>query len=128
MRGEAAILFSVVMASIQVMAKAVATTAAIRCVNGRKHINQTFLTWVKIRGIRLEFIQPGKPPQNANIERYNRTVRCKWLAHRLFDSIEEVQALATQWLWAYNHERLDEALLSMISKQKLAMAAWHATL
>lgn len=46
------------------------------------------------RRIRIEHIQPGKPQQNAYVERYNRTVRYDWLAQYLFDSIEEVQESA----------------------------------
>ena len=41
----------------------------------------------------------------AYIERYNRTVRYDWLSHYLFESIEEVQNYATDWMWTYNHER-----------------------
>ena len=50
------------------------------------------------------------PQQNAYVERYNRTVRYEWLAQYLFDSIEELQEFATNWLWAYNHERPNMAL------------------
>ena len=67
--------------------------------------------------------QPGKPQQNAYIERYNRTVRYDWLAHYLFESIEEVQDHATRWLWTYNHERPNMAIGGITPKQKLAMAA-----
>jgi len=95
----------------------------IRCDNGPEYISQTLADWADQHGIRLEFIQPGKPQQNAYIERYNRTVRYDWLAHYLFDSIKEVQACATRWLWTYNHERPHMALGGITPKQKLAMAA-----
>ena len=95
----------------------------IRCDNGPEYISATLLTWANRRGIKIEFIQPGKPQQNAYIERYNRTVRYDWLAHYLFSSIEEVQSFATWWLWTYNHERPNMALGGMTPKQKLAMTA-----
>ena len=61
--------------------------------------------------------------QNAYVERYNRTVRYDWLAHHLFDSIDEVQNFATDWLWTYNHERPNMAIGGITPKQKLALAA-----
>lgn len=96
---------------------------AIRCDNGPEYISQTLASWAATRDIHLEFIQPGKPYQNAYVERYNRTVRYDWLAHYLFDSIEEVQGFATHWLWTYNHERPNMALGGITPKQKLAMVA-----
>jgi putative transposase len=91
--------------------------------NGPEYVSAALAAWAKRRGIRLEFIQPGKPQQNAYIERYNRTVRYDWLAHYLFDSIEEVQDYATRWLWSYNHERPNMAIGGITPKQKLALAA-----
>ncbi|MGJ0484355.1 MAG: integrase core domain-containing protein, partial [Methylomicrobium sp.] len=41
----------------------------------------------------------------------------------LFDSIQDVQAFATQWLWSYNHERPNMAIGGITPKQKLARAA-----
>ncbi|MFZ6722706.1 integrase core domain-containing protein, partial [Undibacterium sp. Ji49W] len=61
--------------------------------------------------------------QNAYVERYNRTVRYDWLAHHLFDTVNEVQDFATRWLWTYNHERPNMALGGSTPKQKLAIAA-----
>ena len=55
--------------------------------------------------ITLSYIQPGKPQQNAYIERYNRTVRNEWLGINIFHSIQEVQEYATKWLWTYNNDR-----------------------
>jgi putative transposase len=97
--------------------------AAIRCDNGPEYISDLLQKWAEKHGIRLEFIQPGKPQQNAYIERYNRTVRYDWLAQYLFDSIEEVQEYATRWLWTYNHERPNMGLGGITPNQKLARVA-----
>jgi len=50
-------------------------------------------------------------------------VRYDWLAQLLFDSIEEVQESATDWLWTYNHERPNMALGGITPMQRLALAA-----
>lgn len=97
--------------------------AIIRCDNGPEYISETVQQWAKARGIRLEFIQPGQPQQNAYIERYNRTVRYDWLAQTLFDTIEAVQESATRWLWTYNNERPNMALGGITPSMKLALAA-----
>lgn len=96
---------------------------AIRCDNGPEYISAVTMAWAERRGIRIDFIQPGNPQQNAYIERYNRTVRYDWLAHHLFDSIDEVQDFATRWLWSYNHERPNMAIGGMTPKQKAALAS-----
>jgi transposase InsO family protein len=67
----------------------------------------------------IQHIQPGKPQQNAYIERYNRTVRHEWLGQYLFRTIEEVKDTATEWLWTYNHERPNMALGGITPAQKL---------
>lgn len=68
-------------------------------------------------GIKLNFIQPGNPQQNAYIERYNRTVRYDWLGQYLFGSLNELQRYATEWQWFYNHERPNMALGGYTPKQ-----------
>ncbi len=96
---------------------------AIRCDNGPEYISGLLLAWAERRGIRIDHIQPGKPQQNAYVERYNRTVRYGWLSQWQFDSIEDVQEAATRWLWTYNHERPNMALGGITPMQKLALAA-----
>jgi putative transposase len=81
----------------------------IRCDNGPGFISHEFVRWTTEHGIRIEHIQPGKPQQNAYIERYNRTRRYSWLSKHLFDTLEEVQDYATNWLWHYNHKRPNQA-------------------
>lgn len=95
----------------------------IRCDNGPEYISEVLKSWAQENNIHLAFIQPGKPQQNAYVERYNRTVRYAWLSQYLFSCISEVQEYATGWLWSYNHERPNMALGGMTPKQKLAMAA-----
>jgi len=95
----------------------------IRSDNGPEYISGEFQNWAKKRGIHLQYIQPGKPQQNAYVERFNRTVRHEWLDEHLFSSIEHAQQTATQWLWRYNAERPNMALGGFTPYQKLAKAA-----
>ena len=95
----------------------------IRCDNGPEYISSQLTDWAQRRGITLQYIQPGKPQQNAYIERYNRTVRHEWLDQHLFDSIQDAQETATDWLWRYNNERPNMALGGITPIQKLRKAA-----
>lgn len=99
------------------------TPKVLRCDNGPEYISESIINWAKKKGIRMEYIQPGKPQQNAYVERFNRTVRYEWLAQYCFDVISEVQDFATRWIWNYNHERPNMALGGITPKQRLAMAA-----
>ena len=81
----------------------------IRCDNGPEFISHEFTEWALKNGIRIEYIQPGNPQQNAYIERHNRTIRYSWVSKHLFETLEEVQDYATSWLWFYNNERPHKA-------------------
>jgi putative transposase len=45
--------------------------ASIRVDNGPEYVSNKLLEWAKSRNITIKHIQPGKPQQNAYIERYN---------------------------------------------------------
>lgn len=60
---------------------------AIRVDNGPEYVSGRLQTWAEKAGIALLYIQPGKPQQNAYVERYNRTVRTEWLGRYHFESI-----------------------------------------
>ena len=96
---------------------------SIRCDNGPEYISQTLRDWAEKKEIRLNFIQPGKPQQNAYIERFNRTVRYDWLNQYLFYSLAEMQEYATKWQWLYNNERPNMGLGGITPAQRLAIAA-----
>lgn len=95
------------------------TPLAIRVDNGPEYISGQLLEWAETRGIAIQHIQPGKPQQNAYIERYNRTVRHEWLDQYMFATIKEVQDYATQWLWTYNNDRPNMGLGGITPAQKL---------
>jgi len=64
---------------------------AIRVDNGPEYASGKLMEWAEKRNIRLEYIQLGKPQQNAYIERYNRTVRGEWLSQYIFETIKRAQ-------------------------------------
>ena len=63
------------------------------------------MEWAENKGIALAHIQPGKLQQNAYVERFNRTVQHEWSDLHIFETIDEVQQISTEWLWSYSNER-----------------------
>jgi putative transposase len=82
----------------------------LRLDNGPELTSQALTEWCGQRGIGLQYIQPGKPVQNAFIERFNRTYREEVLNAYLFQSTQEAQALSDAWLVDYNERRPHDAL------------------
>lgn len=94
-----------------------ATPKQIRMDNGPELISQRLESWAKQEKIELIHIQPGKPAQNAYIERFNRTFREDVLDAYLFDDLEEVRAITERWLEEYNTLRPHEALQGLTPRQ-----------
>jgi putative transposase len=86
---------------------------AIRLDNGPEFIAERFMSWCAERAIELRHIQPGKPDQNAFIERYNRTYRTEVLNAYVFESLEQVREISAEWLQSYNEERPHDALAGL---------------
>mgnify|MGYP003346414212 FL=1 len=82
----------------------------LRLDNGPELTSQLLTDWCARRGIGLQYIQPGKPVQNAFIERFNRTYREEVLNAYLFHSTQEAQAISDAWLVSYNEHRPHDAL------------------
>ena len=82
----------------------------IRLDNGPELTSVKLQAWRESNGVEVRFIQPGKPNQNAFIERFNRTFRSEVLNAYIFESLEEVREVAWWWMIAYNEERLHDAL------------------
>ncbi len=78
--------------------------------NGPELISQAVATWAEQHAVKLAFIQPGKPTQNAYIERFNRTYREDVLDAYLFSTLQEARDISEEWLEEYNAIRPHEAL------------------
>ena len=52
----------------------------LRVDNGPEFLGRVFTDWCRANNVRIEYIQPGKPTQNAFIERFNRSLRREGLA------------------------------------------------
>jgi putative transposase len=84
--------------------------SAIRVDNGPEFLAQPFVDWCADHRVALHYIQPGKPDQNAYIERFNRTYRTEVLNAHLVETVGELQALSSAWLQIYNRERPHDSL------------------
>ena len=83
---------------------------AIRMDNGPEMTSDLFVSWAEEHGIELRFIQPGKPNQNAYVERFNKSVRTEVLNAWLFHSLEHAQEVIEDWREDYNGIRGHESL------------------
>lgn len=84
--------------------------SVLRTDNGPEFIGEAFAAWAKDAGMAIEYIQPGKPNQNAYIERFNRTYRDEVLDQHLFPNLDDVREATYWWLIEYNEGRPHDSL------------------
>lgn len=82
----------------------------ITCDNGTEFTSKAMFFWSKDQQVKLNFIQPGKPTQNAFIESFNGKFRDNCLNLHWFRSMDEARELIDKWRLDYNEIRLHSSL------------------
>ena len=82
----------------------------LRVDNGPEFLSGIFVDWCQANGVFIDYIEPGKPNQNAFIERFNRSLRNEVLDLYLFRSLAQVRQLTEQWRVQYNEQRPHDSL------------------
>lgn len=82
----------------------------LRTDNGPEFLGEAFVEWAKRQGMAIQYIQPGKPNQNAYIERFNRTFREELLDQHLFVRLQDVREATWWWMIEYNEQRPHDSL------------------
>ena len=82
----------------------------IVCDNGTEFTSKSMFFWSTEKNIKLAFIQPGKPTQNAFVESFNGKFRNECLNQHWFRSIDEAKQIINQWRYHYNNKRPHSSL------------------
>jgi putative transposase len=94
----------------------------LRTDNGPEFLGMVFTDWCKANGIFIDYIEPGKPNQNAYIERFNRSYRNEVLDAWLFNNLAEVREMTWYWMLEYNEERDHDGLGGLTPAEALETA------
>jgi putative transposase len=78
--------------------------------NGPEFRGRALAAWSEERRVRLEFIQPGKPVQNAYVESFNGRLRDECLNANWFTSLSDARRKIETWRQDYNQQRPHSSL------------------
>ncbi len=82
----------------------------IVCDNGPEFAGSALDWWAHERGVKISFIRPGKPVENAFIESFNGKFRDECLNENWFTSLRDAQEKIEAWRRDYNRNRPHSSL------------------
>ena len=82
----------------------------IRIDNGPEFRSSELCRWAKAREVDLDFIEPGKPMQNAFIESFNGKFRDELLDQNWFTDLSDAKGKIESWRQTYNTVRPHSSL------------------
>ena len=96
----------------------------IRSDNGPEFRGRVMDEWAFGCGVRLQFIEPGKPIQKAFIESFNSRLREECLNEQVFTSLDDARRKIEQWRNEYNRAR-PHSSLGYLTPEEFAVSASH---
>ncbi len=81
------------------------TPASITIDHGTEFTSKVLEEWAYRRGVKLDFIHPGKPTENGHIESFNGRLRDECPNVMQFESIEDAIEKIEAWRIDYNDRR-----------------------
>ena len=85
--------------------------------NGPEFTGHALDRWAYQHGVKLHFIQPGKPVQNAYVESFNGKFRDECLNDHWFTSLADAKQQIESWREDYNRVRPHSALDDLTPEQ-----------
>jgi putative transposase len=98
--------------------------AVITADNGTEFTSKALDAWAHKRGVKLDFIQPGKPTQNGFVESFQGRFRDECLNTQIFHDLDHARRKIRTWKNDYNNNRPHSALGNLAPKEYLRR--WHS--
>ena len=80
------------------------------CDHGTEFTSKAMLKWSQAKAVKLHFITPGRPTENAYIESFNGKLRHECLRQHWFTTLAEAREVVEAWRLDYNHVRPHRSL------------------
>lgn len=114
---------SKVVSALERVAKQIGYPKMITVDNGSEFASKALDAWAYEHGVKLDFIRPGKPVENAVIESFNGRFRDECLNAHVFLSLHDARKKIEAWRIDYNEYRPHSSLGDLTPREFAEKAA-----